>query len=184
MRHITVGVSEFAKTVHQKDKGTSYFQGTWEEVVSRVLVSWYRLQQGYRPGVILVPVPPGGFYSTLVELKEGDKLEGEYVARVPGETPRKQIRVVGRGAASAKYVDIVLYQRDVLEEEGEPTTGADWDIVTILARDTEESPMPPETLMANHFGDSGGTDTKMTPRAFEKALRESYWYWRGRAFSK
>ena len=37
--------------------------------------------------------------------------------------------------------------------------------------------MTPATLMANHFGIDGGTETHMSPAEFEAALKASYLYW-------
>jgi len=81
-----------------------------------------------------------------------------------------------------KAVDIVLYRKDVLEEGNEQTTGADWDIISINGRITEEdAPIHPDTLIANHFQLSGGTATNMTPEKFEKQLRISTLYWKNKA---
>lgn len=79
-------------------------------------------------------------------------------------------------------VDVVLYRRDVLEEGGESCSGADWDIISINGRITEEKqPIEPMTLLANHFGLDGGTSTKMTPEELEQALGESVRYWKDKA---
>lgn len=58
----------------------------------------------------------------------------------------------------------------------------DWEIVSINAGAGETpEPMSVGTMLANHFGDQGGTLTQMTDQELVAALRESYWYWRDKA---
>lgn len=145
-------------------------------------------RHGYREGVILVKINPLGFKTRVITLKEGMPLSGSYKARVPGETPRKQTGTIVASAADlpdAAEVEVVLYAERVLAEKDEPRTGCDWDIITVLAHPTPGgAPMSPGTLMANHFGASGGTDTKMSSGEFEKALRESFLYWSDKAIAE
>jgi len=211
----TIGVSDFVRRqtigsefTHFDDDSKSLDDGgeEWDKVAQLAQEHFHRAKPGYRDGVCLVPVPPEGFHTGVVELREGDKLVGEYRARRPGEEPRKSVRVhreariyPGPGAiesgrhpedwspnpearkARCVAVDVVLYRRDVLEEGNEETTGADWDIVSVNGRLTEaEQPIEPDTLIANHFQLDGGTATGMSPEAFESALRESVLYWKNK----
>lgn len=142
------------------------------------------VRQGYREGVLLVPINPDGFKMRHKELKEGDYLFGRYEARVEGETPRKKIKaLINESLPPAKYVDAVLYHRDVLIEDGDKVAdGVDYEVVTFLAKDIPgDEPMDPDTLIANHFRFDGGTSTKMNPEQFEAKLRESVNYWKNRA---
>ncbi len=41
--------------------------------------------------------------------------------------------------------------------------------------------MDPNTMMANHFHDDGGTQTGMSSEEFVRALRKSYFFWRDKA---
>jgi len=150
------------------------------ELLTRVEQNLDKAHPGYRDGVVLVPVNPEGFYSTERVLKSGDTLHGEYVARREGEEPRKGTFVIG-GKSPAQTVWVVLYSHAVLAEKNENETDALWEIVSVNASpssDSEPAPMPPETLMANHFELSGGTATKMTDSEFVAALRKSVLYWR------
>ncbi len=170
---------------------TALHPGQWQEqagneILARVTTSLTmgHTRPGYRPGVLLVSISPDGFKMRHRELVEGDYLFGGYKARVPGETPRKKVQVLHVGEVPpAKYVDVVLYHRDVMIEDGETVPeGVDYEVVAVLAKDIEgDEPMDPDTLLANHFGFSGGTSTKMTPEQFEAALRESLEYWKNRA---
>jgi hypothetical protein len=78
----------------------------------------------------------------------------------------------------------VLYHRDVLAENDEDSTGADWDIISVNGSPTTE-PMPihPDVLIANHFQLDGGTATGMSAEVFEAALRESVLFWKDKAIA-
>ena len=79
----------------------------------------------------------------------------------------------------AKLVEIVCYSHDVLAENGDAETDADWEIISLNGYPTHEAaPIDPMTLMHNHFGSDGGTATNMSAEEFEKQMRESFLYWR------
>lgn len=169
-----------------KESRFSYFSGTPDELKFLVLSHFDKAVQGYRPGVLEVPVPPEGFFSSVVELQEGDKLVGGYTPRRPGEEPRKWVEVPGSRKLPAKSCTIILYASELLREDKDnelPPEPDNWEIISINASVSESGrePMPPETLMANYFGESGGTDTKMTPEEFVKALAESRAFWKNKA---
>jgi hypothetical protein len=151
------------------------------ELLSRVDANFHKAKAGYKDGVILVSVDPEGFFSSVKLLKEGDKLTGEFKARIAGEEPRKSIQTKG-DKLPAKSVDVVIYSKAVLAENNEHSTVADWEIVSINASpEVDGTPIIPETLIANHFGLSGGSATNMTPEQFEKALKISVLYWKDKA---
>lgn len=184
----TFGINSFADRNRQKSSGLTHWEFSDEELLKRVSDNWERRRPGYRDGVVLVPVPPEGFKAATRTLQEGDVLQGVYKARRAGETPRKTVGYkspipVEEAKVTPQSVDIVLYHRDTLAEADEFIT-ADWDVITVLGKfcpSEEDEPMPPDTLMANHFLDDGGTSTEMTPAKFEAALRRSYFYWRDKA---
>lgn len=175
----SIVVSQF---VRRQTPASAYthFDGEWSEVRERVRANFHRAKPGYREGVLLVPIPPDGFYTGIVTLEVGDRLVGRYVPRHPGEEPRKETFVVRKeGKSPAKRVDVVLYRHDVLAETNEQSSDAEWEIISVNGLPTEdEAPVSPGTLMANHFQISGGTATGMTPELFEAALRKSFLYWR------
>lgn len=188
---MTIILSDFAKRQNAESR-FSHFNGTTEDLISRVELSLLDSIPGYREGVLRVPLKDvDGFFSSTVTLKEGDQFTGTYAPRKPGEAPRKQIGVVGGQKMPAKRVEVILYHRDVLAEGGENTSQADgthaeWEIVSINATPTLESePMTVGTLLANHLHEAGsndgGTSTGMTDEDLVKALRTSYLYWRDKA---
>ena len=160
----------------------SHFEGTGQELLELVFENFFDGKEGYRDGVWLVTVPPDRFKSGIAQLSEGDVLHGGFEARQEDEDPRKYVTTSGRDKLSARYVEIVLYHRDVLEEEPGYEAVADWEVISINASPTDEAvPIPPNALIANHFGMSGGTDTKYTALEFEEALRESVMFWHDKA---
>jgi hypothetical protein len=160
----------------------SHFEGTEQELLELVFENFHQSKEGYRDGVRLVTVPFNRFKSGVVQLSEGDALQGTFETRREGEVPRKVVTTTGRLKLPAGYVEIILYRRDVLEEDPDYTATADWEVISINASPTDEAlPIPPNALIANHFGMSGGTDTKYTALEFEEALRESIMFWHDKA---
>jgi hypothetical protein len=151
------------------------------ELLQRVNDALQQRQQkaGYRDGVILVPINPNGFFSSVIRLQNGDKLHGEYKSRREGEMPRIGMYATGN-KMPAQSVDVVLYSHEVLGADA--STEATWEIVSVNASPEEgEAPIQPNTLMHNHFGSDGGTATNMTNDEFVAALKVSFEYWKDKA---
>ena len=149
------------------------------EVRKGLLNGDYR--EGYREGVILVEIPAYHFYTGLVKLVDGDVLVGDFKSRRENEEPRKSIYVKRKDIKKqrAVRVQIVCYSHNVLNEDGDAETDADWEIVSLNGYPTEEiAPIDPMTLMHNHFGSDGGTATNMSSKEFEDQMKESFSYWR------
>tara|TARA_B100000214_G_scaffold367896_1_gene338650 strand:+ start:330 stop:881 length:552 start_codon:yes stop_codon:yes gene_type:complete len=179
-----IGVNSFVKRQTEESR-FSHFDGTWEELRELVSQNWERSKPGYRTGVILISVPPSRFCSSVVSLKEGDRLVGEYVPRRPGEAPRKVLGTGSRMKSPAKSVDIVLYSSKTLKENDDnelPAKEGNWEIISINASPTVgDTPIHPMVLMHNHFGSSGGTQTHLNDADFVNMMRESFHYWRDKA---
>jgi len=178
------GTVKFSNFVRRQTPSSefSHFMITEDQVLDRVNGNWHNYKEGYRDGVILIPVAPDDFYSSIVKLEAGDFLIGQYKARREGETPRKSTYVYRPHHPGeklpAKQVDIVLYRADVLAEDGDRSTDADWEIISINANPVEgEMPIPVGALVANHLHLSGGTATNMTDAEFVAKLRESVLFW-------
>ncbi len=163
----------------------SHFTISDEEVLKRVFDNWHKRKPGYRDGVILIPIEPDGFFSSVIQLKEGDNLVGQFKARREGEKPRKSTFYAGSASKMpAKSVDIVLYRADVLAEDKDNGRSADsdWEIVSINASPTEEEmPIPTGALIANHLHLSGGTKTNLSDTEFVNLLRKSVEFWSDKA---
>ena len=185
----TIHITSFVRR-QTEQSGFSHWTISDEELLIRVQAGLPNANPGYRDGVILVPVDPAGFFSSTVLLQEGDKFVGEYVARRPGEEPRKSTYVVSNRHGEqvekieAVSVYVVLYSHDVLLEGKENETDADYEIVSVNASATdEEAPIPTGALIANHFELSGGTATKMTDSEFVTLLRKSVMYWKNKSLA-
>ena len=180
-----IHINSFVKR-QTKESRFSYFSGTENELGCLVRDHFDKGVQGYREGVLEVSVPANGFFSGIVELQEGDKLIGGFDPRRPGEDSRKWVAVPGSRKMPAKSVTIILYSSKLLAEDGFPHAGSgesNWEIISINASPcvSGHEPMQPDTIMANHFGESGGTDTEMTPEEFIKSLAESRAFWKNKA---
>lgn len=176
-------LNKFAKRQTPKSR-FSHFEGSEKDLIDLVSAHMQYSTAGYREGVLLVSVPPDGFYSSIVELKEGDILFGRYEARTAGETPRKWVSTTKREKIPAKSVEVVVYTSEVLHEADDnelPPDRGNYEIISINAAPSEiPTPLAPGTLMCNHFGADGGTDTQMTDREFVDALRVSFEYWQNK----
>ena len=183
-----VAVNTFV-TRQTKDSPFSYFSGDWSCLIKLVEGNFDKGVQGYRDGVLLVPIPVcsalGRFYSDIVTLKEGAKLEGTFKARQPGEDPRISVYAVEGEKISARTVQVVLYRADVLAEDDARSTPAQWEIIAINASPTEEEvPISVDALIANHFQFSGGTATNLSDHDFVAMLRKSALFWKDKALLK
>lgn len=172
-----VACGEFVKR-QTPESGYSHFAGTWEEleelVTKQMEVDPSRIRPGYKDGVVLVDLVSYGFYSAIVKLEESTKLNANYSPRRIGEAPF--IRVSAKAKKQeAKYASVVLYRHDVLAENNERETDAEWEIVCIKARVTEEEeePMDPYTMARNFLHLAGGTKGDFTAEQFAKSIL--YW---------
>jgi len=179
---MNIKMSEFAKNRHVKEQEFSHFDGEWHEVEYLAELHFEYARPGYRDGVLLVAVPGYDFYCSVVprdpDVDGSQSTELIYEARRPGEQPVWKTVTYGK-KKPAHHVDLVLYRKDVLEEDPmnkDELTGADWEIVSINARTThEEYPMTPMTIARNQLADDpvygkGGTKGNFTPEEFARSI--------------
>jgi hypothetical protein len=164
----TIGVSEFVKKRHLEHLQFTHYKGSWNDLIAHVnrqitLGNW---SEGYRDGVRLVHMPkdetPLFFGYNGFRKFEGMKMEA-VVEKVPGrehEPAKFQVNIL-EPKIRMRYVDIILYRKDVLEEDGDPVTGADWEVISINGRLRKEAePMNPLTIVRNYRHLPGGTEMK------------------------
>ena len=179
-----VHVNSFVRR-QTSDSRFAHFNGTWDELVEMVEGCWHSQRPGYRDGVVLVRVPARRFMTSIVELKEGDRLVGRFEPRRTGETPRMVIGIESREKTPALMAEIVLYTSSVLSEDNDnelPPEEGNWEIISINASPgDEEEPINPTVLMHNHFGSDGGTATGLSDEKFVSMLKESFEFWRNKA---
>lgn len=180
-----VAAGEFVKR-QTPESGFSHFEGPWNELeemaAMTLLFGWgpsyfpnypYKVTPGYKDGVVLVEVDPSRFFSAIVKLDDKSALTSSYAPRRLGEDPF--IRTSAKSKKQpAKYAQLVLYRHDVLAENNERETDAEWEIVAIKARVTEEEePMDPYTMARNFLHLKGGTKGDFTAEQFAKSI--VYW---------
>jgi len=170
-----VACGDFVKR-QTPESGYSHFEGSWhelEKMVENVMRYPHCVRQGYKDGVILVDLDPFKFRSAIVKLDETSKLTSSYAPRRIGEDPF--IRTSAKAKKQpAKYASVVLYRHDVLDENNERETEAEWEIVAIKARVTEEEePMDPYTMARNFLHLKGGTKGDFTAEQFARSI--VYW---------
>jgi Protein of unknown function (DUF3228). len=170
-----VACGEFVKR-QTPESGYSHFDGSWELLESLAeanLLVHAQVRPGYKDGVVLVDLPPYNFYSAIVKLDSQSRLSANYAPRRLGEDPF--IRISAKADKQpAKYASVVLYRWDVLAENDERETDAEWEIVAIKARVTkEEEPMDPYTMARNFLHLKGGTKGDFSAEDFAKSI--VYW---------
>jgi len=171
-----VACGEFVKR-QTPESGYSHFEGTWEELefltTNTLLFLKHYVKPGYRDGVVLVELMPEKFRSAIVPLTEETKLTVNYAPRRKGEDPFLRVSAKAK-KQSAKHASVVLYRHDVLAENNERETDAEWEIVCIKARVTEEEePMDPYTMARNFLHLKGGTKGDFSAEEFAKSI--VYW---------
>lgn len=173
-----IGVSDFAKGRHVKGNGKSYFKGDWNQLIRLVRQFWNTM----RPGdgeigfarKIIVTVPPDNFVGTTATLEDGMKLKSKVDRRMKGEDPFVSTVAVNVTPDPLVRVEIVLYSRAALLENGGKTSGDySWEIVAILAKTVHNEPMHPLTMARNMLGMPGGTKSEYSAMQFAQSI----YYW-------
>lgn len=170
-----VACGEFVKR-QTPESGYSHFEGDWEQLENLAAVHLLMddcVHPGYKDGVVLVDMPAQWFRSAIVDLAQDSQLTANYAPRREGEDPF--IRVSAKANKQvAKHAQVVLYRHDVLDENNERETDAEWEIVAIKARTSdEEDPMDPMTMARNFLHLPGGTKGNFTAEQFAKSI--VYW---------
>lgn len=158
----------------------SHFGGSWDELVTLVEKFLPMASGGYRDGVLLVPVPAEGFFSGVVQATSETPFRTTFESRRPEEAAYLQTVALGGEKLPARAVDVVVYRRDILLEEGADavSTEARWEIVSINARPTVYAePLTPMAMARNFLELPGGTKAEYTPQQFAEAII----YWSQRA---
>jgi hypothetical protein len=175
-----VGVNEFVKR-QVACSPFGHFDGTWEELVELVTPLLPPLEVS--SDIISEEIPLDKlerFYTPIVRLKDGDILVSHFSPNRAGEIPRKTTPFVyNRSKSPAGFAKIILYSHSALGMEA--STDAEYEMVTINTGLDADAPMPPWTLMANHFGFSECPD-HLTDAQFVAQLRASYIYWGDKGF--
>ncbi len=88
------------KLVRRQTAGSKYshFTGTWKELVENLVEFHFgEAEQGYKEGILVLSLPPEGFFSGVIELDEETPLYAKFAARRQGEVPYIQVTAAGGG---------------------------------------------------------------------------------------
>ena len=169
-----IEINEFVKR-QTKESPFSYFDGTWDELKELVNTYAEDYTPGYKDGVRKVKVPAGGFFTGVIKVDETTELVATFEARREGERPYVVVR--GKGDKTpARLAEIIIYRHDVLAENNEQSTEAEWEVVSInasLAFLTVDEPIPPMTMARNMLGLTGGSSATYTAEQFAESI--VYW---------
>jgi len=174
----TVAVNDFVRR-QTKESSFSYFEGSEAVLIELVTENLDKKTPGFVPGSFEVPVPPQGFYSSVVTLEAGDALIGKFEPRAEGEKPVKTMRALKGEKVPAGQVQVIVYDHATLLRDKQNSTDADFEIASINATlDPEKSPLTPEALDRNHFGEDGGTPTCRSAEEYveQHKISRAYWY--------
>ena len=132
--------------------------------------------EGYRDGVRVVHADESiveDFICPLVKVDEYTQLVVKLVRRRPEENPYLQIRAVTGIPLIARAVDLIVYRHDVLAENQEYSTNADWELISINAipEGLEYLPMGPVTMMRNQLKLPGGTEAVYSAEEWAESVR-------------
>ena len=164
-----IGVSEFVQR-QTKDSQFTHYKGSWNDLANITVKEFEKgnYTKGYRDGVLLVRIPKNEtklfFTYDAYPMFEGMKLNAQW-EKTPGrehEPAKLQVKIL-EPKIPCNYVDIIIYAKDVLLEDKDNVTGADFDIVSINGRlKKDPPPIDPMTLVRNWFHLPGGTEMKDT----------------------
>ena len=189
MKNQTVAVNEFVLR-QIKGSGKSYanelpFETMAHHAEERLNSPGDHIVPGYRNGVCLVAVEPSyvhHFYCPLVKIGPDTRLIAEIARRRKEEELYIQIRALNGNPLSAHRVDFILYRHDVLAENNEHSTDADWELICFNAipESVDNMPMGPVTMMRNQLKLPGGTKAEYSSEKWAGSVK----FWQEYAFLK
>ena len=151
---------------------------SFEEIVQHALEQMEagHFREGYREGVSIVDVDHSlvkHFVCPFVRIDESIKLIAQVVRRRESEEPYIRMRAANGEALPAGKVELILYRHDVLMENDEQSTDADWELISINAvpEGVDHLPMKPVTMMRNQLKLSGGTSAHYTSKEWAQAIK-------------
>jgi hypothetical protein len=135
-------------------------------------------KDGYRDGVRIVQCEDTfvhHFYCPFTKITQETNLEANWVKRTEDEEAYIQIRALNGDPLSAGKVEFILYRRDVLAENNEQSTNAEWELISIHAipEGVDNFPMEPVTMMRNQLELVGGTQAEYPSKEWAESV--SFW---------
>ncbi|NQU67722.1 MAG: DUF3228 family protein [Candidatus Marinimicrobia bacterium] len=174
----TVAVNRFV-TRQVKGSGKSWAEGiSFEEIAShaQTQLNSGKFTSGYRDGVVLVDVAYDMlkyFFSPMIRITDDTPLIAEVHRRREFEEPYIRIRASSGTTMKTGRVELILYRHDVLTENNEYDTDADWELIAFNAipEDIQHMPMGPITMMRNQLELPGGTAAHYSSEQWAESIR-------------
>ena len=173
-----VAVNDFVRR-QVKNSGKTYAKTlSFDQIANHASIQMQNkiYRDGYRDGVRIVVADESiksDFICPFVKLNNNVKLISNLVCRREGEEPYIQIRAINGAPAKTGKVELIVYRHDVLAENNENTTLADWELISINAipKGLEKLPMGPVTMMRNQLNLIGGTKASYTKDEWAESVR-------------
>ena len=166
MKKLSVKVNDFVKR-QIKGSGKSYANGLSFESMAKHAEDLLNspgnhIMPGYRDGVCLIRADKKYskyFFCPLVKITSKTKLSSVVIKRRKKEHFYIQTRALNGSPEKAYHVDFILYRHDVLAENNENSSSADWELISfnVLPKGFNSMPMGPVTMMRNQLELAGGT---------------------------
>ena len=162
----TVKVNKFVKRQNSKSGKTYSIDLSFNEIAlyAEKIINEHpnQIKKGYRDGVVLIKCDKNFsklFISPMVKIDESTKLEAIVTRRRKNEDHYIQIKAIDVTPLKTEQVELILYRHDVLAENNEQSTSANWELIAFHAIPSgiDEMPMKPVTMMRNQLELSGGT---------------------------
>jgi hypothetical protein len=150
----------------------SHFVGTFEDLETLLMSEEMEYEPGYKDGIILVNIDAVNEFRTPIvpaDDVDSESIYAEYSARRDGEDKYLSIKANG-GKIIADDVQIVLYSHDVLAADGDASSDADWEIISINATTNGSAPITPQAFARNCLNMEGGTDMDLENKSKEELI--------------
>jgi hypothetical protein len=148
----------------------------WGRLLTRTIMACFEdknVLPATRQGVCKVIVNPEGFWTSLIKIDSETPLEATFGSRRDDEESHLGTVSTGGKKQPAKYVEIILYHRDVLleDDDDDDVSPEAWHIISINASPTlREVPMNPIARARNTLNMAGGTDPKLREKTKEELV--------------
>jgi len=173
-----VSVNKFVRR-QVKGSGKTYseslsFKDIAQDAEAQMADNHYK--EGYRDGVRIIVGSEkfcDHFICPYVKLNEDTELVSKVVKRQKSEIPYIQTRAKNAIHLKTGRIEYILYRHDVLLENNEHTTNANWELISIHAipEGLEKMPMGPITMMRNQLELPGGTKASYNSDEWAKSVK-------------
>ena len=175
---MNVSINEFVRR-QVKGSGKTYAKSlSFREIANHAEKQMLNnlFSQGYRKGVGIVDVDESlksDFVCPFVKLNESIPLVSRLVRRRSKEEFYIQTRAKKGTPDKTGKVELIVYHHDVLIENNENSSNAEWELVSINAipEGLDKLPIGPITMMRNQLNLFGGTKGHYSSEEWAESIR-------------